>query len=122
MVPNGGCAAWSASSSSLVVSGRRSKSSQPCTSVRRERQKALERSTSPRPPRSFRSCRSFSSSALLTGDCPVADLERGIEDLEALVELGFGDAERGDGHDHIPARERVHASFEQGLGDRLHLG
>src|SRR6266571_4534887 len=93
LVPKGGCAAWSASTSDFAVIGRRSKSSHPLTSCSRARQKALVASTPASPARSLSSCWSRSSSKLIS-DCAVADLKCPIKDLEALVELGLGDAQR----------------------------
>src|SRR5579864_9061206 len=120
LVPNGGCASWSASSSGLVVNGRRSKSSQVRTAWSRARQKSFVSSTPTRPCRSLRSWAARSSSRL-SPERAVADLKRRVEDLEALVELGLGDAERWAGHDRVPPDERVHAGVGQRLADRLHL-
>src|SRR5690349_11012350 len=114
-VPNGGCDAWSATSSDLFVSGSRSKSSQPSTSCRRSRQNAFVRRMSFRPDCSFLSCSS------LIADRSVADLEDRVEDLEALIQLGLLNAQRWVGHDRVPAHERVHTRVHQRLRDRLHL-
>src|ERR1700687_4042433 len=109
LVPYGGGASWSASSSGLVVSGRVSKSSQPRMSLSRARQKPFVLRTSASPALSFRSCRSRSWSGSVL-NCAVADLQRAIEDLEALVQLLLRDAQWRVGHDRVPTDKGMHAS------------
>src|SRR5437879_13641280 len=105
-------------SSPFVVSGSRSKSSQPWTSLKRARQNALSRSTSASPARSRESCSARSSSRLI-GDGAVPNLEHRVQDLETLVELGLGDARRTGGGEPVPPHERVHAGIDQSLADRV---
>src|SRR5258707_1610577 len=52
------------------------------------------------------------------GDGPVADLEHRVQDLEALIELGFGDAKRRGGQYPTPTRRSEHARAEQSLSAR----
>src|SRR5690242_16882957 len=99
---------------------RSSKSSQPLTPCSRSRQNALVARTCVRPARSFASCCARIPSSLIAAGS-VADLKRRIQDLEAFLELGLGDAERRVGHDRVPAHEREHPAVEQGLGHGLHL-
>src|SRR5438477_11093920 len=113
LVPKGGCAAWSAISSPFVVSGCRAKSSQPRNDVSRERQNAFARNKSETPACSRASCKARSSSTS-AGEGAVSNLEHRVQDLEPLIELGLGDAQRRVGHDHVPPQEGVHARIDQG--------
>src|SRR5215207_2613823 len=51
----------------------------------------------------------------------VGDVERAVDDLEALGQLRLGDAQRRVGVDRVVGEHRVHAVVAQELPDRLHL-